>query len=86
MNARNFIKKVWGTDRSTRFKVGAWLSAVVLWQLIDKDHSILHSAYNEYKYKQGLQRSKEAVQQRGGRADMLKIQEELNRSDDRPKT
>lgn len=56
-----FLKKIWGSDLSVGSRIGAWATAIIVWQLVDKDHSVVWARYNEYKYEQKNREAQEAL-------------------------
>lgn len=75
------LKQIWGSDKGTGFKIATWGGALLAWQLLDKDNSIIWSKYNQYQYQQALEKSQAALV--SGKeltnAEKRKINAEINR-------
>ena len=75
------LKQIWGSDKGTGFKIATWGGALLAWQLLDKDNSLIWSKYNQYQYQQALEKSQAALA--SGKeltnAEKKKINAEINR-------
>ena len=75
------LKQIWGSDKGNGFKIATWGGALLAWQLLDKDNSLIWSKYNQYQYQQALEKSQAALD--SGKdltnAEKKKINAEINR-------
>ena len=80
-NIGSVLKRIWGSDKGTGFKIATWGGALLAWQLLDRDNSIIWSRYNQWKYQQALEKSEAAVAKGKEltKATKKKISAEINR-------
>ena len=75
------LKQIWGSDKGTGFKIATWGGALLTWQLLDKDNSIIWSKYNQWRFQEALEKSQAALQ--SGKeltnAEKKKINAEIDR-------